>query len=415
LRFVLPVVVASVLGACTSLTPVPAIQTAAPTPAPADTTESPADCVEEVSPPGLPDLTDVVRHPERITEFLSSGGDVDRLAGELGSSGLLPTDARAYPSAVKDFDGDGRLDVAIAIQDPAVTSPGPTGSLFLWLCRPVGFELTYRTQPEADHSAPLILAAADLTGDEAAELAFGRPACGAHTCFLAVGVLRWNGEEFVDRWQGTSEDLPTPSVTVTLPEADRPAAITITSGGVQSVGAGPPRSITRRWTWSPVSGAFVPDTDFLAPPVYRIHGVHDADRAFRETHYAQSERLYLEALIDADLLDWEAGPAAPAILDAYIRYRLMLTALAKGEIDRAGTALDTLAESAVGIPEAEPYLEMAQVLLAAYEESLDLASACGQVQQFAETHTAGVLDPLYYGYDNPTYSAEDICPIGEAS
>lgn len=370
------------------------------------------DCPTGTGEPALPAASSLFRKPELIADYLNAGGDLDRLLETLTSGGLLPVHPQAWPAALEDLDGDGRVDLAVSLQDLSPPmAPRPPGSLFIWLCREGGYALFFRSPPEADHSAPVVLAAADLTGDEASEVVFGRPVCGAHTCYLAVGVLEWDGEGFVDRWRGSSEDLPTPQVIVRIPSSSSPASISITSGGVQSVGAGPPRALTRRWIWSQVSGAFVPDTESLASPIYRIHMVHDADRTFLEGHFPQAERFYIQALEDPALLDWGDDSGTGDSLDGYIRFRMVLNALAQSQTERAQSALDSLAEASVGSPEAEPYLELAEILLTGYQESLDLTSACVGVREFAAANTAAILDPLYYGYDNPVYTAEDLCPV----
>ncbi|HET7011475.1 MAG TPA: hypothetical protein VFI11_11940 [Anaerolineales bacterium] len=362
--------------------------------------------------PALPDTTLVFQQPGLITDYLNSGGDVDQLVGALESAGLIPDHEQAWPSAMKDLTGDGLLDLAISLHDPSSSMmPQPAGSLFVWLCREAEYVLVHQTQPETDHSAPVLLAVADLNGNGASDVVFGRPVCGAHTCFLELGVLEWDGDRFVDRFRGSSRDLASPEVLILLPSATAPGTISVTSHGVQSVGAGPPRPLTRRWIWSQVAGAFVPDTEFLAAPVYRIHVVHDGDRAFREGHPRQAEYLYLKALDSPSLLEWEADPATPASLEGYVRYRLVLNALAESQVERAQSARDELAAYAEATPAAQDYLAMAQILLNHYQESLDLSSACAEVRAFAEAHAAAVLEPLYYGYGNPTYTAEDVCPV----
>jgi hypothetical protein len=372
------------------------------------------DCPTGTGETALPEAGSLFHQPELITDYLNAGGDVDRLLETLTSGGLLPVYPQVWPAAIEDLDGDGQLDLAASLQDlSAPIAQRPPGSLFIWLCREGRYDLLYQSPAEADHSAPLLLAAADLTGDQASELVFGRPACGAHTCFLAVGVLQWDGVDFVDRWRGSSEDLPTPEVSVSQPSPSAAASISVTSNGVQSVGAGPPRPRTRRWSWDEEMLAFMPGPDVWSSPVYRVHMVHDADRAYRKADNISAEALYLEALEEAGLLDWEADPATPASLDAYIRYRLVLNDLAQSDIEDAQADLDAMAEASRGIPEAGVFVEMAQLLVRVYRDSLDLAQACSSVRGFAEDHVSGVLEPLYYGYDNPVYTAEDLCPASQ--
>jgi len=386
-----------------SITVAPPIATAA---------EAGASCVPTPDPPPTPSA-ELFGQPERITIFLDQGGSFERLLDLAHELRLLPDFPQALRGAFTDLDGDHRADMAISIrsQDAGGSSQRP-GSLFVWLCRDDGYLLLEILRPESAHEAPVLFAADDLTGDDLGDLVYGRPTCGAHTCFLELGVLQWNGETFMDQWSGSSEDLPTPSVSVHPAGPGPSGSITVTSGGVQSVGAGPPRPRTRVWTWDPASRLFLPGPDVLSDPVFRIHVVHDADASFEAADYHRAAVLYRRALDDRFLLDWDAGPAAPERLMAYVRYRLVLLALTRDGQAAARSAFDAMVEASMGVAEADDYVTMARLLVETpFEEGLP--GVCPAVQQFAADHQAQILDPLYYGYDNRVYTADDVCPLKE--
>jgi hypothetical protein len=392
---------AATSGSATATEPPPtpqAKETSSPIPSPV------------ASLPSLPEGASILSDPSQVPSYLDQGGDLQTLLDHFTSAGLFPSLPPSLPYTRVDIDGDGVSDLAFSLQDlTAPPGPRPPGSFFVWVERPEGYALVFRTQPETEHSAPVIVAAQDLTRDAGAEIVIGRPACGAHTCFLALGVLTWDGRQVMDVFRGTSEDLATPSVVVRAPDSSTAGSIQVTSAGVQSVGAGPPRPRTRTWTWDPASKTFVPGPDALAAPRYRIHVVHDADAAFEAGRYDEAAGLYGQALADQALLDWDASPATPATLKAYVHYRLVLLDLVQRGSTPAQAALNAMVEATAGVPEAEPFVTMAQLLIQA-PEPFDLAVACDSVRQFAANHKTEVLDALYYGYDNRIYTPADLCP-----
>ena len=370
----------------------------------------PLACPAASANPELPDTTSLPADPSVLTDYLDRGGDLPDLLDHLRAASLLPPYPDSLEAASGDVDGDGTPDVTLSLQNPnAEAGPRPPGILFVWLCRPTGYVLVYQSAPDVVHGAPVLLAARDLTSDGGIEIVAGRPLCGAHTCFLALSALSWNGLQVVEVFSGTSEDLPTPTV-VASAGADGAGTITVTSRGVASVGAGPPRPRTRTWTWNPQTHAFVAGADVLSAPVFRIHVVHDADAAFEAGEQGTAEALYERALSDSTLEEWEAGPATPASLKAYVHYRLVLMGLARDGHAAAQEAYNAMVEATVGIPEASPYLSMAQLLLQT-ADPVSLPAACGPVRAYAAEKPSQVLDPLYYGYDNRVYTPDDLCPF----
>lgn len=162
--------------------------------------------------------------------------------------------------------------------------------------------------------------------------------------------------------------------------------------------------------WNPASRLFFPGPDVLSDPVFRVHVVHDADASFEAADYDHAADLYRRALDDRTLLDWDASPAAPARLMAYVRYRFVLLALTHDGEAAARFAFDAMVKASTGVPEAEGYLAMAQLLVEA-PDPVNLPAICAAVRQFADDHQAQILDPLYYGYDNRVYTADDLCPL----
>ena len=45
-----------------------------------------------------------------------------------------------------------------------------------------------------------------------------------------------------------------------------------------------------------------------------------------------------------------------------------------------------------------------------YQSGSDIATACRDAASYASANSQTILEPLYFGYANPTYQASDICP-----
>jgi hypothetical protein len=308
-----------------------------------------------------------------------------------------------------DVDGDGRLDFAAGLTGaPDAEAIAGDGSVTLWLCRGGTYLRTEIALPRPDYGLPAIRLARDLTADGLPELIVAYPRCGAHTCFAQYAVLQWDGSGMVDRFQGASDDMPTPDLVIEADDAQAPAAIEITATGIGSVGAGPYRVWSRSWTWDGEAMAFVPGDPVIEPPRYRIHAIHDADDAYRRGDLSTALSLYQRAIDDDDLLDWPSAGERRQELAAYAAFRRVLALLTADEAVNARAEVNRW-PSAAG-RSAEAYAGLARLLLSGHADS-ELREACDAATSFARENPDAVLAPLDFGYANRTYAAEDICPI----
>ncbi len=55
------------------------------------------------------------------------------------------------------------------------------------------------------------------------------------------------------------------------------------------------------------------------------------------------------------------------------------------------------------------FTEMAEWFLEAFQTGGE-AAACEAARGYADANEEDILAPLYFGYGNPTYEPEDICP-----
>lgn len=394
--------------------PPPATAPASPTPHPPTPTLTPTAAAAQGCPvpAGAPplDLGATLPPPETLAAYLNQGGDPQALAAALEAADM----ALEAGVVQADVNGDGALDVAVALKTPGNLPEAAPGRLLVYLCGADGYLLALDRQApaaaEGDFGAPILHAAQDLTGDGTAELLVGWGVCGASTCFERLEVLAWRAGAPVDLMAGTTDDLPFPEVRLGEPMPDGSRPILVEGTGFGSVGAGPPRPLIRTFAWDPGAGAFVLAGEEPGPSNFRVHVLHDADRAARDGDHAAALSLYDRVINDDTLDDWFNGAQGRQALAGYAGYRKVVSLAALGDKAGAQAALSALqAAHPPGDPGA-PYVGLAQAFWAEFDASGDLPSACAAARAYAAEHEDELLTPLYYGYGNPVYEVEDLCP-----
>jgi len=343
-----------------------------------------------------------------LVTFLNSGGSLETLLQALEAGAWLPP--REQGVARVDLTGDGLEDLALAILDPSAASPTPPGWLFLLVCSRPGYVLAYTSPPDPQAGGPLLRFVQDLTGDGLPELVVSRGTCGAHTCSERIEVLRWQGHAFAESLDGTTEDLPTPTLALSGPAAEGTFEIHITATGIASVGAGPFRPLTQIWTWDPAQQLFTVSREEQGRTDYRIHVLHDADRALEMGEYDQAHQLYRQVILDEALDDWVSGLDSRADLAAFAMYRTVLAYLMEKDGGDARVAYGILQNSFPDGAAGSAYARLARAFWEAYEPTEDMAAGCLAAESYAAAHPAETLDPLAFGYANRVYSPDDMCP-----
>ncbi len=391
-------------------TPTPSPTPLPPTLTPTSIGEAARACPVPAGAPPL-DLGATLPPPERLAAYLNQGGDPQALAAALEAADMTLEGG----VALADVDGDGARDVAVALKTPGAAAETAPGRLLVFLCD-AG---TYRSAldrgapagAEGDFDAPILHAVQDLTGDGAAEILVGWGLCSASSCFQRLEVLAWRAGALVNVLRGQTEDLPFPAVRIEGPLPGGASQILVEGTGFGSVGAGPPRSVVRTFAWDHSGGAFVLAREEPGPSNYRIHVLHDADRAARAGDHATALALYDRVISDDGLDDWFSGAQGRQALAGYAGYRKVVSLAALGDKAGAQAALDALqAAHPPGDPGA-PYVGLAQAFWADYDLYGDLTSACAAARAYAAKHGDELLTPLYYGYGNPVYQLEDLCPF----
>jgi len=373
--------------------------TTQPSPPPTSTWAMPIACPVPLGDPEPIDLSDAATTADAVLGFLNSGGTLDDLMSQVEAAGRLGSQGGAAHAL--DLNGDGRLDVVIALTDP----PGPEGgSVLMLLCQ--GDRYAFGSPPsleEAD-AIPNLHADAELTHDSSADVLLGWRTCGAHTCFERLEVLSASGTQIVRHGLEPSADLAYPEVTI-----GAGGSVVVTATGIGSVGAGPFRRFTRTWAWDPSDQAFALVSDEREPPRYRIHALLDADAAALLGDLQAALDLYHRVVLDDSLLDWVDPATERANLTGYSMFRVVLTYLQmndEGDAQKAyGILQNQYPSGAVG----QAYASMAQAFWDTYTETHDQVQGCLAARDFAEAHLDEILTPLYFGYANPAYTPADIC------
>lgn len=378
-------------------------------PSPTPHTGPPQACAVPNAAPANPDLGRPNTQARTLNDYLNAGGSPDALAQFASDQHLAPMNG---PAMLKlDLNGDGWLDLAYSLINPTTSQIQPPGSLYVFLCQNSAYQLVYTSAPVPEHGAPELLAAQDLNGDHLDDLLFDFPNCGAHTCFAQIQVLTWYGGQAQVRLKGQSDDLPSPVIKVEpAASAGGPPRITVTGTGVNSVGAGPYRQRMRTWTWDPAAAAFTPSSEVELPAVYRIHVVYDAEQAAAQGDVADAVQLFKTVIHDNQLKAWMDPATERPVLSAYAEFRLTVLYARAGQNDQAQSAFQNLQKDFPSGGLGSVYAQMGRTFWDAFQSSGDVNTACRAAQDFAAAHSDTILQPLYFGYANKTYTPSDVCP-----
>jgi hypothetical protein len=345
--------------------------------------------------------------PLKIGQFLNAGGALEVLSQELLNAGIA---GEPIIVAADDATANGKRDIITSVIDRASNIFPQPSYLLIYVCQDGRFNLAYQLTSQEIEGDPKILELTDMDSKGGVEVLISDSTCGAHTCFERIRILSWNGSTFVDHMGGDTSELPYPEVDTQDPDGDGILDLYVTATGFGSVGAGPPRPLTVVYSFSELTGRWEPTDELLGASDYRIHVLHDADRAARSGSYEAAQELYERVIEDPELQSWGNSNEDWTTLSAYARYKLMVTNHLLEDSTRAQELFDALESShAPGEPQ-YVFVELADTFRDAYIEN-GVGSACQAVREFVNLNEDKVLDFFYYGYGNPQYQAEDICPF----
>ncbi len=423
----------------------PGVTFAAPTTAPITTRTVPPTPTYRPSPtPQLPNLPAIPTFspakPEGLVKTVTTWLNQQKDALPAAENG--PENARVrlrdllvnwkfigaeVPLFTGDLDGDGKLEIVATVADDWTRFPSSISGYGLVLVLKSNnngwagstlkqADLKPQKNPNRDEFVyPKLEKVDDLNSDKKAEIVFSELYCGASTCTTTLHVLDWASSKFTDL---TPEVPVMPSAKVSFEPGDIGTTILFSGGGFGSVGAGLQRGRTEYWRWDAASKTFKLVETKYEVSYYLFHRVIDGNLALDKANYPTAITLYSGALTDSTLKLWfNESQGTPQqiqdekdILTAFARFRLAL-AYALSE-DRAN-ATQTLQTA---IAKDGKYSGWATAFSGAFQASkAPTASAaakegCVEAVKFSKQNP-GLIEGLnQFGYANPTFKPEDICP-----
>ncbi len=343
-----------------------------------------------------------------INQFLSAGGSVPALSALLAEWGAVDETVGLVSDAY-DLTGDGVYEVLVILADPfnAEIAPRP-GQLLVFGCQQEDYRLLYGSEYGPGFGIPTLLYVGDMNANSNPELVYVQQRCQSGSCVQAAQVLSWSAPN--DGFIALNVDTVGSAdgrFSIADLDDDRVQEIMIQGGGIStSISAGPPRSSTTIWDWNGLN--YVRALTRLDPPLYRIHVIHDADRALESGDGEEAIRLYREVLENPRLGTWQV-PNEQSMLRGYAQFKLIV-AYAYLEDDLA--ALDAhsalMAEHTPGLP-SNVYALVGDAFWSAYQATHNLHTACVAAATAASQNPQAVLFLNSYGPANRAYQVPDIC------
>lgn len=396
------------------------IAAAAPTATQPGVFSQPARCPSP-GDPTLPAQTPAFnRYAETIVQFLSAGGPATVLEARLRAWGAL-TDFGGLVRADRDFTGDGVPEVLVVVLDPRNAEFPFPGDLFVFGCEDGGYRLLYQAGANLQRSAPLVVYADDMNGDALNDLVIVTQDCAEAICDTGVSIVAWSlALGSFSNLVNTAIDAPAADVNVTDQDLDGILEVVLTSGIIDSPGAGPQRVVTTVLCWDGEQYAIASQQPSASE--YRIHVLHDGDDALLDGDYGTAVDLYQRAATDDGLLAWQY-PSEAAYLAAYARFKIMVAYAFNGDVSAAQNAHDALVSQYSSQPgdNGQPtpvfllpggqFAEMTRLFWQDYALNRNPQLACQVVFGYTRANPASYDVLNSFGTANRTYAPADLCPI----
>lgn len=381
-----------------------AAPTESPTEAPITPVSAGAVCVPPAEHGDL-NFTSYAEFPQTILDYLNAGASPEELAVSLIVQGLGPEE---QPVWAEDLTGDGYREVVVTVYDP---ENQPQGALMIYNCVGGQYVLSQVAISDAVSFAPVLLYIQDLNNDGIREAIYSSTNCGAHTCFQDIHILSWENSTYQEKLAGSTLDFPYPNAKLTDYDYNGIYSLEVTGTAFASVGAGPQRDTINVFDYDSSSDMWRLTGQTLAASPFRIHLVHDADAAMDREEYLIASLLYEQVITDDSLLEWAKADVEKNNLTAYAYYKRVVAAMFMGDQAAAESIFAEL-QDLYDKTSQYGYVEMADAFLTD-SAALGVESGCTAARQYAASHQTQVLDPLgssVYGYANPDYTSEDMCP-----
>lgn len=412
-----------------SLTPTPtATATDTPTPEPTATpTDEPTPTPAE-EPTATDAPTPTATHDPNsalpacpVDLAIASGPLLDVLVQDGGSGELLNAFLAACGLAsdgpvLGDLTGDG-LDDLVIVYSLAEENGSPTPGQGDLLIANGAADGGY-TQEYVSGAAGRVrlLKAEDINSDGMADVVWLDSTCGASTCFDTLYVRSWDGNGWQDWTDGTITMAAAQIEIADVDEADSSPAgsgaeLTLSGGTYGSVGAGPQRDRTE--VWASIDGApYTLLRESYGESACLYHLILDANQSFAvDLDFEVAQTGFSKAIFEKKYNACWTHENELDELRSFAFFRLAQIAAYTGESATAQTLVEQLADSYPS----QPYAQVGRIWLDAYQASGDPVQACVLVTNFVTANPAAVEVLADYGYANPTFTADDVCPILEVA
>ncbi len=366
---------------------------------------------DRIRVPATPEMTRKIPCPVGLEDYPLSAaialtefnGVPAILRSYLERCGALTVDWGAVRTA--SLLGGPEPELVVVASDPAADGANPLGILAVLVPGDLGWEVLYQTGVASD---VVLLAAEDLNADGNADVAWTDTTCGAKACFTTAHIISWIDGAFQD-WIDGSTTMASVSVQLSDVSPQGSGQELVMSGGVVGTPlAGPQRVVTNTWG-SPAGAPYVLLDQVAAPSDCLYHRLQDGDLAMMggaPDGYAPAIDAYRSAADDPQLVACWIRENEVDELRAYALYRLAVTHAYAGQVDAAGEAI---AELARRYP-ADSYARLAELWWIAYRTTRDASAACAVARTVAERHPDTWQRLADFGFANPTFSVDMICP-----
>jgi hypothetical protein len=373
----------------------------------------PSDCPMPGAPPPPIQPAAFANYPEAIGRYLSAGGTPALLEGALREWGTVREGA--VVQADTDLTGDNYPEILVAIYDPALWQEGQisVGQLLVYGCAQGGYRLLFSTIYSPTNYLPSLKRVGDMNGDFRAELVFSQQTCELRLCAQNLQIYSWSAALGVfQALNNTPIGLTGGKAAIADLDNDGVLELAVNYPPVLDAAAGPTRDVQQIWDWDGRNYRLA--IAYLAAPVYRIHALHDADQLFRQDLWREAIRGYDQVRDNPALQAW-TNPNEYAALRAYAGLKKMLAQMVDSGRTRATRTLETLiAENPPGSP-GEGYVLVAQAFMDGYNTGRTRSRGCTAALKVASSRPDTLIYLNGYGYANPTYSFDDLCPFKSAA
>lgn len=308
-------------------------------------------------------------------------------------------------------------EVVVAAVDPDDGAGSPLGLVTVLGAEPLGWEPLYQSGltadvallPVGDTASPASVP--DINEDGQPDLVWSDTTCGASACFTTVHVLSYVDGDFRP-WINGSTTMASATVSVEdVMPAGSGQELLLKGGVIGAVAAGPQRPATA--VWASLGGTpYVQVQQGYAPSFCLYHHILDADAAMRSgalDSYAAASAAYRAAADDPRLVACWTRPDEVDELRAYALYRLAMAQAYAGDRQAADATVEELSSRYPN----DALAELARLWWLSYRTTRDDAAACAVAAAFAERRPETWQRLADYGFANPSFTADMLCPLEE--